>query len=54
MGNAAAHLLLQSQTFSRIARGNTATVYFKPQVPDELQFATHTIPATPRSHAFVE
>jgi len=29
MRNAAAHLLLQSQTFSRIARGNTATVYFK-------------------------
>jgi hypothetical protein len=42
------------KNFSRIARGNTATVYFKPEVPHELQFATHTMPATPRSHAFVE
>ena len=38
--NAAAQLLLQSQTFSHIAGGNTATPYFRPQLPHELVFAT--------------
>jgi hypothetical protein len=40
--NAAAHLLLQPQTFSHIAGGNTATPYFRPQLPHELEFATDT------------
>jgi transposase InsO family protein len=38
--NAAAQLLLQLQTFSHIAGGNTATPYFRPQLPHELEFAT--------------
>ena len=41
--NAAAQFLLQSQTFSHIAGGNTATPYFRPQLPHELEFDTHTI-----------
>jgi hypothetical protein len=40
--NAAAQLLLQSQTFSHIAGANTATPYFRPQLPHELEFATDT------------
>jgi len=38
--NAAAPLLLQSQTFNHIAGSNTATPYFRPQLPHELEFDT--------------
>ena len=45
--NAAAQLLLQSQTFSHIAGGNTATPYFRPQLPHELEFATDRTNGSP-------
>jgi hypothetical protein len=40
--SAVARLLIRSQTFSHIAGGNTATPYFRPLLPHELEFATDT------------
>jgi hypothetical protein len=38
-----AHVHRQSQNFSHIAGGNTATPYFRFQLPHELEFAAGTM-----------
>ena len=41
--NAVAHPHTQSQTLSHIAGDNTATAYFRPPLPPELEFDTHKV-----------